>query len=341
MKILLISLLFQLYGVNGLKWGDKLSSPDVADSIKNPAVFEYHSDWKFRTLAEFAYVSTYERNSRLVYDRFNSSIGEFTEYSGTYSYFKPTNLTVSLSKKFLNLVAGYKLLRSYEYRYDRYLRSDQNASLEHEYLITHGGANAIFGGFALKGKIMSLGFEIYKVTQKVDANTNLYYNQKENFIRHFTTFGVYGNIDVFPRVRVSFNYMKGKEFPIIRLAVYGPWVDIGTGVPEELFAAFTFTPPSLLVTEATFEYGRIGGYPYVAIRFLHNFLDIYPFSFSGGVYETDDSLWVPFFSMGAGVNHKNFRFFADVTYRNLKRTYGTYRDYYSEVILRTTIEYKP
>ena len=344
MKILLISLLFQFYGVEGLKYGNNISGLNVLDSLYNPAVFTTGENWRLRVLTEFSYVSDYQRESKLVYDRYNTSIGEFTTYAGTYGYLKPSNFTISVAKKFINIEAGYELLRSYEYRYDNYLRSSQNNLIQHDYFISHGGLTSYFAGFGLKGRIFSLGLKLYRARRDIETRTNweLIGEGSGDIIARF--FALYGNLDIFPRLRASFSYRQGVCFVFIRFmreSVLGPYIDVATELPRELYAGLSFTPPSRLVTEASFIYGKIGDYPWYRIGFRHNFLDIYPFEFAGGVYETEGKSWIPFFTVGAGVSRGKFRFSADVTYRNLKVSSGQYRHYYSEVTVGTKVIYIP
>ncbi len=338
MKLLLISLIMQFYGVNGLKTGSVISNLNVLDTIYNPALFSSSSKWKIHVLTEFSYANDYERQTKFVYDQFNNSVGEFTIYSNSHGYMKPTNLTASLSRRRINIVVGYELLASYEYDYDQYLRSNDYSRISHEYLKSQGGVHSYFAGLGVRGKRLALGLKFQTLSSSVSVTTNLdsLQPQENDIKKHTYTF--FANVNLVPRIHLSFSYFPGITFRSYPNDT-SDLPRVGINLPESKELGVSYTPPGDLVSEIQFIGGLRGDFPFYKINFRHNFLGIYPFEIGGSLTKIDNGVWNTDFSLGTGVVKNNFRMSANIVYSYIETTGRIQRNYYTETLLNLKLEY--
>lgn len=340
MKLLLISLIMQFYGMNGLQSGTPISGYSVLDSIYNPALFASSQKWKIHVLTEFTYANDYERQSEFVYDQFNNAVGEFTTYSNSHGYIKPTNLTLSLSRKRINIVAGYELLSSLEYVFDQYVRSNDYSRLYHNYLISDGAIYSYFAGFGLKGNHVSLGLKICRVVSSTDVNTNMYYilSPGENRSIVKKTYSLWGSVDLSPRIHLSFSFSPDVTFESISHFVVG-LLDVCTYLPDRTELGISYTPPSDIVSEVQFIGGNRDDYPFYKINFVHNFLGIYPFEIGGGLQKIDEDVWDSNFHLGTGLIKNNLKMSVGINYHYTEVTTGIHKNYYTETLVNLRLVY--
>ncbi len=340
MKLLLISLIMQFYGLNGLQSGTPISGYIVLDSIYNPALFESSPEWRIHVLAEFTYTNDYERRAEFVYDQFNNSVGEFTTYSNSHGYMKPTNITLSLAKKRINIVAGYELLSSLEYVFDQYVRSNDYSRLYHNYFISHGAIYSYFAGFGLRGNHVSFGLKICRLVSSTDVNTNMSYilspGDKSSIVKK--TYSLWGNVDLLPRVHLSFSFSPDVTFEDIFPAVLG-LLKVGTYLPDRTELGISYTPPSDIVSEVQFIGGNRGDYPFYKINFVHNFLGIYPFEIGGGLQKIDGDVWDSNFHLGTGLIKNNLKMSVGINYHYTEVTAGVHKNYYTETLINLKLVY--